>query len=108
MNDEDRTLIDHALFQRDMQIKQLRHEQLSPYLRIWVLSMEALLTGFGILWTIAIGWTLLTDGFAEAVAIAETLTVIAAVTAVGLTLFLRITWMSITAGKRAVGSDAVE
>lgn len=95
--------VEHAFFLRDLQIRRLKHEQLSPYLQIWVLAMEALCLGFGlaILGIGAVTW--LSNGTAAALDAVEAVTRIAVPAAIVLTVFLRVAWLTASGGRSVIG-----
>jgi len=96
MDDEDRAVVDHALFIRDMQIKQLSNQQLSPYMRIWVLSVEAILLGMGMAALIFGGITWGLHGFAAGKETVTSIVYLTGFAVLVLTIFLRVVWTLIT------------
>lgn len=92
MTDRIPKIIKHQFFVHEMQLKQLRHEQLSKYLRLWVLSMEAIFLGLGLLLVVVSGMTLITDGVSEAASMANAVAQTGMILAMIMTVFLRIVW----------------
>jgi len=111
MSNQDSDPLRYRFFAIDMKFKQLEQQQLSSYLQLLVLSMEALFIGFGIGLLLISGSLLVTDGWVEAVAAAQNLTQVAVGAAILLTLFLRGVWTVLsypTREKRIRPGEGVE
>lgn len=96
MSNEDRPTenqLKHIFSMYDMELDRLRHEQLSQFHKLWLISMEALLTGMGIGMVIIGGYTAVNAGFSAVINSLVTLVHVGFVAIVALTVFLRGVWI---------------
>lgn len=93
-------VLKNRFFVLDMQIRQLKHNQLSSYLQIWVLAMEAVFLGLGIVMCLYGGFAFMTEGPTAAFDAVQQVSQVAIGMALGITVFLRVVWWLVTLPER--------